>query len=40
VPVIDRTRQRDGFFTRDAFRYAAEAVAYHLQLLAKKAAPA
>jgi hypothetical protein len=28
VPVIDRTRQRDGFFTRDAFTYDAEADAY------------
>ncbi len=28
VPVIDRTRQRDGFFTRDAFRYDREADAY------------
>ena len=28
VPVIDRSRQRDGFFTRDAFRYDAEADAY------------
>jgi transposase len=28
VPVIDRTRQRDGFFTRDAFTYDREADAY------------
>ena len=28
VPVIDRTRQRDSFFTRDAFRYDREADAY------------
>lgn len=28
VPVIDRTRQRDGFFTRDAFRYDAQVDAY------------
>ena len=28
VPVIDRTRQRDGFFTRDAFTYNREADAY------------
>ncbi len=28
VPVIDRTRQRDGFFTRDAFSYDREADAY------------
>lgn len=28
VPVIDRTRQRDGFFTRDAFAYDREADAY------------
>ena len=29
VPVIDRTRQRDGFFTRDAFRYDTQVDAYH-----------
>ena len=29
VPVIDRTRQRDDFFTRDAFRYDRDANAYH-----------
>ncbi len=29
VPVIDRTRQRDGFFDRAAFRYDREADAYH-----------
>jgi hypothetical protein len=28
VPVIDRTRQREGFFTRDAFRYDAQADVY------------
>ncbi|NNG55753.1 transposase, partial [Sphingomonas sanguinis] len=28
IPVIDRTRQRDAFFTRDAFRYDREADAY------------
>ena len=28
VPVIDRTRQRDDFFTRDAFRYEPDANAY------------
>ena len=28
VPVIDRTRQRGGFFTRDAFTYDAQADAY------------
>ena len=28
VPVIDRTRQRDGFFTRDAFSYDPETDAY------------
>jgi transposase len=28
VPVIDRTRQRDGFFTRDAFTYDREVDAY------------
>lgn len=28
VPVIDRTRQRDGFFTRDAFTYDPHADAY------------
>ena len=28
VPVIDRTRQRDGFFTRDAFRYDRDVDAY------------
>ena len=28
VPVIDRTRQRDGFFDRAAFRYDREADAY------------
>ena len=28
VPVIDRTRQRDGFFTRDAFAYDRDADAY------------
>ena len=28
VPVIDRSRQRDGFFTRDAFRYDRDADAY------------
>ena len=28
VPVIDRTRQRDGFFTRDMFRYDRDADAY------------
>ena len=29
VPVIDRTRQRDEFFTRDAFRYDPDANVYH-----------
>ena len=29
VPVIDRTRQRDAFFTRDAFRYDRNANVYH-----------
>nr|WP_161978396.1 transposase [Sphingomonas oligophenolica] len=29
VPVIDRTRQRDDFFTRDAFRYDRNANVYH-----------
>ena len=29
IPVIDRSRQRDAFFTRDAFRYDREADAYH-----------
>ena len=29
VPVIDRTRQRDDFFTRDAFRYDPDANVYH-----------
>lgn len=29
VPVIDRTRQRDDFFTRDAFRYDRDANVYH-----------
>lgn len=29
VPVIDRTRQRDDFFTRDAFRYDRNADVYH-----------
>lgn len=29
VPVIDRTRQRDAFFTRDAFRYELAANVYH-----------
>jgi len=29
VPVIDRTRQRDDFFTRDAFRYEPDANVYH-----------
>lgn len=29
VPVIDRTRQRDEFFTRDAFRYEPDANVYH-----------
>ena len=29
VPVIDRTRQRDDFFTRDAFRYDCNANVYH-----------
>ena len=29
VPVIDRTRQRDDFFTRDAFRYDRKANVYH-----------
>ncbi len=28
VPVIDRTRQRDDFFTRDAFRYDRDANVY------------
>jgi transposase len=28
VPLIDRTRQRDGFFTRDAFRYDRDVDAY------------
>lgn len=28
VPVIDRTRQRDNFFTRDAFRYEPDANIY------------
>ena len=28
VPVIDRTRQRDAFFTRDAFRYEPDANVY------------
>ncbi len=28
IPVIDRTRQREAFFTRDAFRYDREADAY------------
>lgn len=28
IPVIDRGRQRDAFFTRDAFRYDREADAY------------
>ena len=28
ISVIDRTRQRDAFFTRDAFRYDREADAY------------
>ncbi len=28
IPVIDRTRQRDAFFTRDAFRYDREVDAY------------
>ncbi len=28
VPVIDRTRQRDGFFTRDAFHYDRNVDAY------------
>jgi transposase len=28
IPVIDRTRQRDGFFTRDAFTYDPRADAY------------
>lgn len=31
VPVIDRTRQRDDFFTRDAFRYDREADAYRFR---------
>ena len=29
VPVIDRTRQRNDFFTRDAFRYDRKANVYH-----------
>ena len=29
VPVIDRTRQRDNFFPRDAFRYEPDADVYH-----------
>ena len=29
VPVIDRTRQRDDFFTRDAFQYDRDANVYH-----------
>ncbi|WP_375244912.1 transposase [Sphingomonas parapaucimobilis] len=28
IPIIDRTRQRDGFFTRDAFRYDPETDTY------------
>ena len=28
IPVIDRSRQRDAFFTRDAFHYDREADAY------------
>ena len=28
VPVIDRTRQRDGFFTRDAFTYDSDTDTY------------
>jgi hypothetical protein len=29
IPVIDRGRQRDAFFTRDVFRYDRDAEAYH-----------
>ena len=29
VPVIDWTRQRDAFFTRDAFRYDRDAIVYY-----------
>ncbi|MEP9403601.1 IS1182 family transposase [Sphingomonas sp. VNH70] len=29
IPVIDRSRQRDAFFTRDVFRYDRDTDAYH-----------